>query len=293
MIEHYSDMYKKSAEYKDKYQPLLDKLLIQSMKELKKEMFPRKHVKLLYCDIDIAPRELNKETRGTFEFDELKHYRYKHHIFVSYLALNKYLDYDFCKRSFKQALKDIIKHEILHAYVLEEYEFDTDIKGTFHDSSPIFLSILAYLNIPSGHEAMRSFKHTDLFKKIKSCNTFNELENTILFKIIINHERRFKKVETIINKERKTVFYNVFKYAYGSITGIEGLSTLTFTDVDSGCICKASEFEIGPCADIENLENLILKKINNNSFKNIYHGKSKELTREDKQDRLHLQSMNI
>lgn len=147
MIENYSDMYKEAEEYKDRYQPLLDKLLIQSIKELKKEMFPRKHIKLLYNDIDIAPQELNKETRGIFQFDEIKRFRYKHHIFVSYLALNKYLYYDFCKRSFKQELKDIVKHEILHAYVLEEYEYCTSLEGTYFDSSPIFLSILAYTGI--------------------------------------------------------------------------------------------------------------------------------------------------
>lgn len=293
MIENYSDMYREAEEHKDKYQPLLDKLLIQSMKELKKEMFPRKHIKLLYNDIDIAPKEMDEKILGTFEFDELKHYRYRYHIFVSYYVLNKYLDYDFCKRSFKKEIKDVIKHELIHAYVLEEHEYCTSIKGIYFDSSPVFLSILTYLGIPSGHKAMRSFKHTDLFKEIKSCNTFNELENTILFKIIINHGRRFKKVETIMDKDRKTIFYNIFKYGYGSTTGIKGLSTLTFTDVDSGCICKASEFEIGPCADIENLESLVLKKINNNSFKNKYHGKVKELTRADKQDRLHLQTMNI
>lgn len=293
MIENYSDMYKETKEHKDKYQPLLDKLLIQSMKELKKQMFPRKHIKLLYNEIDIAPRELNKETMGIFEFDELKHYKYKYHIFVSYYVLNKYLDYDFCKRAFKREIKDVIKHELIHAYVLEEHEYCTSIKGTYFDSSPIFLSILAYLGVPSGHKAMRSFKHTDLFKKIKACNTFNELEDTILVKIIINHERRFKTVETMMDKDRKTIFCNIFKYGYGSTTGIKGSSTLTFTDADSGCLCKANEFEIGPCADIENLESLILKKIKNNSFQYKYHRKVTELTRTDKKDRLHLQTMNI
>lgn len=140
---------------------------------------------------------------------------------------------------------------------------------------------------------MRSFKHTDLFNKAVNCKSFYDLERMILYQIVFGHEKKFEKLKQIFDKKGKNIFCNFFKYGYGSTTGIEGVSTLSFTDADSGYLCKANEFEIGPCADIENLENLILKKIKSNSFKKIYRGKVEELTREDKKDKLHLQTMNI
>lgn len=68
---------------KEKYQEILDKLLKQVYKELKKKMFPRKHFKLLYSDVDIAKRDFEGSTIGCYETEKTGENKYKHHIFIS------------------------------------------------------------------------------------------------------------------------------------------------------------------------------------------------------------------
>lgn len=273
-----------------KDQLLLDKLLKQVYKALKKKMFPRKHIKLLRSNVDIAVKEMDSIVMGRYENEPIGNYRYKHHIFINPEIIRDYTEVNWEKRYFKQRIKDTIAHELIHAYVLEEYEGLCDIKNTYFDGSPIFLSILAYLNLPSGHKSWKSFIRTDLYKKIKHCDTFKEVED-ILFRTILKYEKKTRELEQIVYNDKKIICSNFFEFANGCTTGVKGYSTIAFNL--NGFLCKANEFHIGVYTDISKLNDLIKKKIVNNSFEYKFYGKNECNTTEDKRSKLHLQSMNI
>ncbi|OAA91321.1 hypothetical protein [Clostridium coskatii] len=273
-----------------KDQLLLDKLLKQVYKTLKKKMFPRKHIKLLHGDVDIAIKEMDSIVMGCYENEPVGNYRYKHHIFINLEIIKDYTESNWGKRYFKQRIKDTIAHELIHAYVFEEYEGFCDIENTYLDGSPIFLSILAYLNLPSGYKSWKSFIRTDLYKKIKQCNTFEKVEH-MLFRTVLAYEKKFRELERIVDNNKKILVANFFEFANGYTTGVKGYSTVTFND--NGFLCKSNSFQIGAYTDISKLNALIKKKIVNNSFEYKFCGKFECNTTEDKRSKLHLQSMNI
>jgi hypothetical protein len=123
------------------------------------------------------------------------------------------------------------------------------------------------------------------------CKDFQEVENTILFRIIFNYQKSFEELEEVIDKERKVLFVNQFQFGDGSITGIKGMATNTF--MHDGYLCKANIFHIGPYVNVQKIRELIAKKIYSNNFKYKSCGKNNLISRKDKKEKLHLQSMNI
>jgi hypothetical protein len=272
------------------YQNLLEKLLLQVIRELKKKMFPGKRTKLLYGPIDIDLRKMEGSTVGLYENEETKKFIYKHHIFVSENSVNNYIISRSFKKYYKRRIKDIIAHELIHAYVFEKYEGVFDLKNIHLDGSPIFLGVLAYLDLPNGHKSWRSFKHTDLYKRIKKCKSYEEVEN-ILLQTMSDYKKKFRELEHIIDNDKKLIYINGYEFGSGITTGLNGSSTSTF--YANGYLCKANFFHIGANANIEKLHELTMKKIYNNSFNYKYYGLYECVTIKDKKDKLHLQSMNI
>jgi hypothetical protein len=273
---------------KENHQELLNKLLKQVYKDLKKRMFPRKHIKLLEFDFDIAVIDLHYNILGRYESEKIGKYKCKHHIFInSDLLIDYTISRDF-KKYYKQKIKNTIAHELIHAYTYERHEGLCDIEGVHMDASPIFLGILAYLKLPSGHKSWQAFIRTELYKKIKMCNTYDEAE-TLLIVTILEHERAVRELEYIT--EGNNIYHNKYVFGYGDVTGIKGDSTVTFNN--DGRLCKACSFVMGPCVDLTKLKDLTLKKIKSNSFEHKFHGKFVCQSIADKRDKLHLQSMNI
>jgi predicted Zn-dependent protease len=274
-----------------KYQALLDKLLLKVIKDLKKKMFPRKHVKLVYDSVDIAASEMEYPVIGQYASEEIKKFTYNHHIFISIGTIEDYMmAKPGVKLFYKNRIKSAIAHELIHAYVFEKYEGMFDMKNTHLDGSPIFLGILTYLNVPSGHKSGKSFKYTELYRRIKNCTKFEEVEDILLSTVLV-YEKAFSELKCIFDNDNKAVYANMYEFGNGIITGLKGSITSAF--YLDGYLCKANSFYVGANTDISKLKEHTLKKIYNNSFETKYQGKLECTTIHDKQEKLHLQSMNI
>lgn len=273
----------------------LNKLLLKVQKELKKKMFPRKHIKLLWNEAKIGLGQLDESLLATYETIPNKKHKHKfsHKITISSWVYNEYKNglwgLGIQKRYCKKRIENAIAHELIHAYVYEEYESCSNDYGFHRDGSPIFLSILAFLNIPSGHAAMRAFRHTEIYKKVKECSSFKSLE-IYLMHLTCEYEKKFRELGTIILKEDNKVYINEFEFSCGKITGLKGESTTT--TMIQEYIGKTNSFTIGANADIDNLKKLVLSKTSRNIFNKKY-VMLKCTTLEDIKNKYKLQSMNI
>jgi hypothetical protein len=270
----------------------LDKLLIQVQKELKKKMFFRRHIKLLWNDVSIELGELDINVLGEYETIENKAHKHKftHKIIISTVSYNEYKNglygLGIAKRYTRKRIKNTIAHELIHAYVYEKYEWCGD-EYKFHcDGSPIFLSILVFLNISSGHKSMRGFEHSETYKKVKSYDSFEMLE-AYLIHTACEYEKVFRELEELF--EGGNVYGNIFRFSAGDISGVKGIVTNTF--MINGFIGKTNMFTVGANTDINKLKDLVLAKINGNIFdKKLLIMDCKNV--EDKRNKLKLQSMN-
>lgn len=269
----------------------LDSLLSKVQKELKKKMFPRKHIKLLWNDTEICLENLGeksyvKNCLGEYEAieDEEHKYKFKHKIILNEWVYNEYKNgiwgIGTCKRYCKQRIKNVIAHELIHAYVNEKYSFND---GAHRDGSPIFLGIISYLKTPSGHPSMRAFMRTGLYKQIMQCENFDKVEN-LLLATYFRYDKKFRELNFIKDKENKIIYENNFEFAHGDIGGIYGISTITA--YVEGLIYKLNTFQVGVMADIETFNDQINRKVKANNFKYKY-------VTNDKKHALKVQSMNI
>ncbi|MBN3410995.1 hypothetical protein CJF15_18240 [Clostridium botulinum] len=273
----------------------LNKLLLKVQKELKKKMFPRKHTKLLWKDVSIELKKLDDTILGIYETIKDKEHSSKIHHKIN---INSWVYDEFKnglhglgiqKRYCKRRLKNTIAHELIHAYVYEQYEWFADEYGFHRDGSPIFLSILAFLDIPSGHVAMKAFKHTDIYKKVKGYSSFESLE-IYLIHLACEYEKKFRELQTIMLKKDNKMYSNQFEFSCGKITGVKG--EITSTAIIKGYVAKGNSFIIGANANINNLKKLVLSKIKRNIFEKksiMLHCESVE----DIKNKYKLQSMDI
>lgn len=279
---------------KNSYYEDINKLLNIVMKNLKKKMFPYKHRKLLDRKVTIIVKNIDKNLLGTYQtlFEENKLYKFTHEI-----VINEFV-YDEFKRGYRpdklgegkykmycrKRIKNVIAHELIHAYVYENYELYCNEYHNFHgDSSPIFLSILTFLNIPSGHPAMKSFRHAEIYKEIIKYNNFKALE-LYLIRLFNKYENTFEQLKEILIGENE-VTLNSFTFSNGNSAGLKGVST--YTAINENCIGKCNYFEIGANAEVTGLKESVIKKINGNVFK------EKTINKEDIRMMLKMQSMNI
>ncbi|KAJ48912.1 hypothetical protein BD780_003790 [Clostridium tetanomorphum] len=273
----------------------LNKLLLKVQKELKKKMFPRKHIKLLWRDVNIGLKKLDETILGTYETikDKDNELKIHHKININNWVYDEYKNglygIGIEKRYCKRRLKNTIAHELIHAYVYEKYEWLGDEYGFHRDGSPVFLSILVFLNIPSGHAAMKAFKHTDIYKKVKEYVSFKSLE-IYLIHLTCEYEKKFRDLETIILQDENKVYINNFTFSAGGTTGLKG--EVTNTAIIKGCMSKANIFTVGANTDINKLNDLVLSKVNRNVFETKHVMMYCE-TIGDKKNKYRLQSMNI
>ncbi|WP_238902688.1 hypothetical protein [Clostridium sp. YIM B02506] len=274
-------IYTKGIDESISYKLILDKFLVQVIKEYKKKIYPRIHRKLLIRDVVIVADKLTRPTIGRYKAIESEEYDYTHKITVSTSLLDSYLYTRSRKTYYKNMIKHTIAHEILHAIVKEKYE--RFFKTSLNDGSPIFLSLLTFFNVPSGHRAMGSFMRTELYKKVKEFNSFDELDDFI-FEKLMEYKDMFRELEKIGDEKKEIIYLNDFIFSSGEVTGIKGYSTIT--GEDNGVRCKASIFEIGPYTEISDIRKLVIKKIKANSFEN-------KIITIDKKSALKVQHMDV
>lgn len=179
-------------------QELLDKLLEKELERLRKIFFPYKRRKLLTNKIDISIGECNEKSIGYYENSKrnINDVRYTHHIYITSRQVNSYNTY--CKYNHKKfairELRGVIVHELIHAFVFEEFEEWEELANCNCDYSPIFLSCLFWVGGNSNHNFVNKFRETALWKEISSYTTYESV-----YKRLIIYTMEFKKVLNKIN----------------------------------------------------------------------------------------------
>lgn len=193
---------------KKEFVSLLNELMQKELEQLRRRFRPYRRKAFLSNKvvIDVDLKYKVKDVLGYYENTQKdeKKWRYTHKIFLTKEAKERYELYIevTLKREAIDGLREIIRHELIHAFVFEEFEYFSDIKHTEGDYSPIFLSCLYWGSGRSGHAYVNKFKETDLYKKISQCKKFDEV-HTYLVRYIFELEDLNRKINSKINQDIK------------------------------------------------------------------------------------------
>lgn len=187
---------------------LLEKLLKMELERLRQRFRPYKRRSFLRNKVTMRIQKGEKGVLGYYKNDRNtdRQFKYTHKISITEYQIEKY--YRYYKFSMKiqamSELRDTIRHELIHAFVFEEFEEWETIKNTYADYSPIFLSCLYFANTSSGHKFTNKYFDTELFQKVKECKNYDSLQTLLIFYIY-----EFEKVVNKINKGEDQ--YNINK----------------------------------------------------------------------------------
>ena len=150
---------------------LINKIFNKSIKELKGKIYPYKHTKLLDLDVELYIEKISEDVAGLYRFEDNKHKIFINELYFNDVSLvnSKTLH---SINYHKQKIKEVITHELIHAFVNENWSI---IKHSTCDYSPVFLSILYWVGGVSGHIFADAFKNTELFKRVMNCKTYEEV----------------------------------------------------------------------------------------------------------------------
>jgi len=273
----------KDIKTSEQRQELLQQILDKQLLELRKICFRYSSKNLLSNKIIIKEADLSDlNAQGLWEQEDKKNeYRYTHSISVSPILITEYLNYKrgrwdrwsrCTKKWYKKRLIDTVKHEIIHGFVMEEYELWSDITNCHNDASPIFLSVMAFLGGVSNHKSASIFNKTQEYYNIKKMKDWTEF-NTYITKLILKYNRVTKKLKskTIDDKINDSTYItsNGFTFASREV-GLEGVCSGVDLVKDMATKrtvnVQLNHFSIGACIQPEALEKLMDKKINNDNF---------------------------
>lgn len=192
-------------------QELLNKLLAKELELLRKRFKPYKRRPFLHNKVIIKVVKNEPNVAGYYlnTKKNKRQYRYTHEICITQTVINDYKIY--CKYHMKkvgkQNLINVIRHELIHAFVFEEFEEWECIEKCHGDYSPIFLGCLYWANGVSYHTYINEFNNTDLCKSIKECKNYDSV-HTILLRYIFSLEGTVRNINKEIGpfKELKISF---------------------------------------------------------------------------------------
>lgn len=250
-------------------QELLNKLLKQQLSELKKKCFKYKHnTPFILRDLTIESGDLSElKASGIYKKLDGKHkFDFTHKIVIDDGVIDQYLNFNpnlywFNKWDYKNQIKDVIKHELVHAFVREHYSGLFNISGISNDASPIFLSVLYWLGGSSNHNCVKAFKRTELYHKLKEFESFQELDNH-LTQLLLDYDR-------IANKHKDGIMMGKVLVTNSFMIGARNAGINNYCQYRLSVISdiksetKALEtnlFEIGCCTMPEDIDALISKK---------------------------------
>lgn len=193
---------------------LLESLLKKELEYLRKRFRPYKRRPFLNNNIIIDIRDGDKNVLGSYENTkkDKRDYKYTHIIYITNTSIKDYKRY--CKLKMKRCavnrLRDTIRHELIHAFVFEEFEEWETIENCHGDYSPIFLGCLYWANGYSGHPYTNAFYKTGLFNKIKDCKKYDILHIHLL-EYIYSLERIVSKINKEILPEKELeISFNLY-----------------------------------------------------------------------------------
>lgn len=179
---------------------LLNKLLKIELEQLRKIFIPYKRRALLINKVTIEIKSGEKYVLGYYENDKKtnRQFKYTHKIYITEYHLKGY--YNYCKLSMKRnallELRDTIRHELIHAFIYEQFddwEFES-IKNCNSDYSPIFLSCLYWCGGRTGHKYTDKFLDSELYLRIKELKKYDQVQT-----ILLTYMFEFEKILRDIN----------------------------------------------------------------------------------------------
>lgn len=266
---------------KKDFKILLDKLLQKELEELRKKFRPYKRKPFLRNKviIDLDLKFKSKNTLGYYENTRVdkKLWKYEHKIFLTKLSRNYYEmycnEFNDKKKGIKH-LRETIRHELIHAFVYEEFDEWEMIEGCNRDYSPIFLACLHWSGLNSPYTYTNKFKESELYKNIEKCKNYD-----MVYMYLVNYICDLERITSRINKKLNSDVMN-YKNLKISFNGYEAgmikkyySSCIIKRKKDNGiCIEKGVEMDLGigflvnPNDIVSNYE----RKFDNNSMATIH-----------------------
>lgn len=262
---------------KKEFKILLDKLLQKELEELRKRFRPYKRKLFLRNKviIDLDLRCKGKNTLGYYENTRAneRQWKYEHKIFLTKLSRSYYEMYcnDFNdKKRGIECLRETIRHELIHAFVYEEFDEWKMIEGCNRDYSPIFLACLHWSGLDSPYPYTNKFKESDLYKNIEKCKNY-DMVYMYLVHYIGDIERSVRKINEKLNSDSnnyKNLKISFNYYEAGIIKKTYSSCTVRRKKDNGMCIGKAVEMDlgIGFLVTPNDIELNYERKFNNNSM---------------------------
>lgn len=263
-------------------QDILEKLMNREIETLRSKCFKYQRKSFLQNPITIMEADLSAiPAAGQYEeVGKTDKFHFTHLIKVDTQQINAYVNYKYnvydamigiTKKWYKKRLQTIIRHELIHAFVNEQYEQWIEVEGAHKDASPIFLAVLYWLGGISTHDCVSAFFQSKIYEDIQEINTYKEFDRYISKLLLAyNKEADNLKFARIIDKQGKIIscVTNNFSFANrdpGLYKSIQSrLNVLQNNQGDfTNAFIECNSYEIGCCIMPEDIKKLVSRKRNN------------------------------
>ena len=190
---------------------LIEKQMNEIIKELTLKFLTETKKMFLNHKVRIDIKDISeKETIAFYEntFSEEKEYTHIINITPMFITLCAcWIDMKNKKHALTQ-INETLKHELMHAFVFEEFETLDIITNMHSDYSPIFLSCLYWGGGSSSHSHVDRFIFSDLAQRAMNCKNYSELKD-LLLEYIFEYERSLQIINNKIGpKQKLSIMFN-------------------------------------------------------------------------------------
>lgn len=248
-------------------QDIIEKMVYTEVEYLRKLFYKYQRRPLLYDKLQIELKSLNEEgALGMYSYNE------DTDTHIIYIDKDELEDVESLKRGsiykkiYGRRLKNVIRHELIHAFVNERYMFSSlEVEGVYKDCSPIFLAICLWANVPINYYA-EEFNNSEIANIVKNTKTFDELE-TLLIAYLIEYKNvaRHLKSNEFVNKHNANIKVMFASKRLGMEKALSYKCSNTFKENNK--LKKVTydyyTFTVGGLIPPSKIQDLALKKINN------------------------------
>ncbi|MCS6103595.1 hypothetical protein DWV12_07610 [Clostridium botulinum] len=283
---------------------LLNQLMQKEIEKIRKIVRPYSRNKdIFYDDVIIQEKDLKElNASGLYKFENDINY-----IYVNPEDIDYYIKYennhDYLGRYYRRNLKDIIGHELTHAFVRQKFKYlNRKIEGIERDASPIFLAHLRLFGYTSGHNCSSNFYCNvinDKVIEIRSENTtskryklfYREIREYLNNVLDFKEEFNKKQKDNVINEQTRD--FTQIDFCFSSRGS--GLKKYISSSINTLCkdkgIVKGKStsvtFAIGSSIQsLEDIKRLVYKKINNGIDAKYYHNSLIKCTNVNKETKI-------
>ena len=258
---------------------ILKSILNQELELLRKRFKPYKKEPFIKNEIRIGIASGKKSNIAGFyentKKDKTSH-KYIHNIYLTKSTIEDYKTYCFyhMKRFAIKQLRKTIRHELIHAFVFEEFEEWEYLDNCHSDYSPIFLGCLYWANGESEHPYVKEFYNTELFKKLKKSKKYDEV-CTHLLKYLISINRVVFDINRELSPNRELeVSFNLYGAGVRKDTYLKNTVIMTNNNKKIQLSRDYLKLNIGFLVDSDKLMENYKNKFDNDSLAK-YHKEGK------------------